>query len=202
MTYSDRPILIASPTRSGTTLLAWGIHLHGVWIGEGKVTSAPETNPQVPTENAAIKKYLKGISGAPEGFREGLLALAQTDGPWLIKTAQTLMKQDAFLKHFPEALWLLPYRPVDDIVASAMRHPGMRKAGEAARRRIVAQHRALQGEVANKARYRLWVDADALAKGDLKEAEKVFNFIDIPFNRCIWTDWVQPERWNRARNGS
>ena len=139
----QNPILIASPTRSGTTMLAWLLHLHGVWIGNAGVTKSPETNPQVGTENISLKKYLKSINGVPENFKEQIEKRVETNGPWLLKTAGNLMKQDIWLKYYPDAIWLLPWRSIDKIVESAMRHPGMRRTGKEQRIKIAEYHRGL-----------------------------------------------------------
>lgn len=193
---SVSPILIASPTRSGTTMIAWLLHLHGVWIGKAGVTKAPETNPQVGTENTAIKEYLKGVSGAPDSFRERMEALTPPDGPWLVKTAQNLLKMDAWLHHYPEARWVLPNRPTEDIVESAMRHPGMCKQGRKRRRETVELHKRLQRRVSRKAKHHHWVDVDAMARGSESEGHALLEFCGLTFDAQIFNEWVQPERWH------
>jgi hypothetical protein len=195
------PILIAAPTRCGTTFLAWLLHLHGVWIGEGRVTKAPETNPQVPTENTAIKTYLRGVSGVPADFRDGIEALVETDGPWLFKSASILEKQDAWLHHFPEARWLCPFRPVEDCVASKMRHPGMNGRGRAENEKRTALHFKLQYRVLERARHRVAIPADVICGGGADgehAAREMFDWLGIEFDHRAYHDWVQPERWNNG----
>lgn len=196
------PILIAAPTRCGTTMLAWLLHLHGVWIGEGKVTRAPETNPQVATENTAIKEYLKGVSGAPPDFRERIEAQVDTDGPWLVKAAQTLLKWKAWAEHFPEARWLCPVRSVDAITASRMRHPGMKGLGRAINRQSTVRHVKLQAEVMANARHVLALSADKLCGGgDDGEAtaRAAVEFCGLRFDPALYHGWVEPERWHNEK---
>ena len=192
------PILIASPTRCGTTMLAWLLHLHGVWIGKSGVTKAPETNPQVGTENTELKNYLKhGVAGdIPLDFRKQIARRVETTGPWLLKTAGNLLQQDAWLQHFPDARWVLPFRDFDDIIESAMRHPGFAKAGRARRRQIAAQHIELQYRVAERAKHVIWVDVDKIGRGNISEAQKLFDFCEIPLDAGVFISWIDPGRWH------
>lgn len=195
------PILIAAPTRTGTTMLAWLLHLHGVWIGEGNITRSPETNPQVPTENIAIKRYLRGVVGLPETFREDVLALVETDGRWLVKSAAVLNRRDAFFHFFPDAHWLLPWRPPAEIIASKMRHPGMKGRGEEWNERITLDHQAAQQDIARRAERSQWFDVGTVASGGTvgaAVARQVFEFVGVEFDRGIYDQWVQPERWHGA----
>lgn len=194
---SNSPIFIAAPTRSGTTMLAWLLHLHGAWIGEAKITKAPETNSLVGTENIHIKKYLRSLSRSvsPEEIRQDLLFLVETDGPWLVKTAQLLLKWDRLHKAFPNAKWLLPSRQLKDIVDSAMRHPGMKHRGRDAHTSIVLQHVRFQHLVAQHCNA-LWVDMNALATRDMLEAKQVVDFCGLKFDTKLWDGWVKPEMWH------
>jgi len=192
----NEPILIASPTRSGTTMVAWLLHLHGAWIGEAKVTKAKGSNPAVGTENVAIKTYLRSVSGVPDDFRKRILSLVDNDGPWLVKTAQNLLKMDAWLKHFPEARWVLTNRSTEDIIASTMRHPGMTDDPDR-RRKIVEQHKHLQQRVAYRANHVHWVDVDALASADESVGRALIEFCGLGFDPNKFHNWIQPGRWHK-----
>lgn len=193
MSYT--PILIASPKRSGTTLIAWLLHLHGVWIGKAGVTKAPETNPQVGTENTAVKDYLKLVSGVPSDFREQIESRVKSDRPWLVKTPQNLYKREAWLTHYPEARWVLPKRKIGDVVDSFMRHPGMKGDRDQFYHRV-ADQQALQYAVACRAKHH-WVDVDRLANTDEEEGRKLVEFCGVgPLNTKLFHEWVNPERWH------
>lgn len=187
------PILIAGPTRCGTTMLAGLLHFHGVWIGEARITAYPQTNSLIGTENTEIKKFLKKWGGGPfHEFREQLLHHVHTDGRWLLKTVQILYNRQSFERAFPDATWLLPARPVDDIVASQILHPGM-PGSRAAREKKVRWCIDQQEKVTGR---RLWLDMDRMARGDEEEARKAVEFCGIEFAPEIWRDWVKPEMWH------
>lgn len=188
------PILIAAPTRTGSTMIAWLLHLHGVWIGEAKVTADPTTNPQVGTENVHLKRYLHSFGAEPPGdFKAQIERLVETDGRWLVKTVGNLTRRKAWLQNFPEAHWLLLKRPLADILASReRRHVPPREAA-------VREQLAMQESLAAADCRSLWVEMnDLCAGGEAGEAEarKVFDFVGIAFQPEVYRDWVQPERWH------
>jgi len=191
----NEPILIASPTRSGTTMVAWLLHIHGAWIGEAKVTKAKGSNPAVGTENVEIKTYLRSVSGVPDDFRKRILSLVDNDGPWLVKTAQNLLKMDAWLTHFPEARWVLTNRDTEAIIESTMRHPGMTGDREK-RRKVVELHKHLQQQVAHRAKHVHWVDVDDLANAKETTGRRLVEFCGLEFDPEIFNNWIQPERWH------
>lgn len=190
------PILIAGPPRSGTTLIAWLLHLHGAWIGEAETTKDPTTNPLVGTENTAIKRWLTMLPADTEypAFRERLLALVDTDGPWLVKTSNLLTHWRLFATHFPEARWVLPNRPLEDIVASDMRR---RPVDYRTSRNIRATNKIVQMEIAASGVEHHWVIADRLAREDMEEARKLVEFCGLSFDPGVTREWIQPERWTR-----
>lgn len=192
------PILIASPTRSGTTMIAGLLYHHGVWIGEAKVTKAPETNPLLGTENTKIKAYLKSldIKISPVDFRREILSLVETDGPWLVKTAQNLLKWKKWNAAFPEAKWILPNRSMDEIVRSAMRHPGMRNRGPEEQTRRVELLKGLQEEVARRCENTLWLCPGKIARKQPEETARLFDFCDLALDYDVWDNWIEPERWH------
>ena len=191
------PILIAAPTRCGTTCLAWLLHLHGVWIGEGDVTQDPSTNPQVPTENKHIKQYLRSVNGVPADFKKRLGQMVPTQSPWLVKAVDNLRKWEAWAHHFPEAKWLLPYRPIADCVASKGRQ--LKRDPMTKDTRNVKQHFAMQDVIVDNARNTHRISADALCKGGDRgeqEAAAIFGFLDMPFNPEVYHGWIEPDRWH------
>ena len=55
---NDSPIFIAGSPRSGTTMIAGLLKLHGVWVGESRVTRDPKSNSLIGTENIPIKRTI------------------------------------------------------------------------------------------------------------------------------------------------
>lgn len=179
-------------------MLAGLLLKHGVWVGEAKVTQAPETNPQVGTENVHIKQYLKGIRGGtcPGDFHEKILSMVDADGPWLIKTPLLLETWRCFAWGFPDALWLFPVRPMADLVRSAMRHPGMAHNPDD-RRKKAQRHFDLQTEAAPHVRHK-FVSVDRIANLDAAHAREVLDFCGMTLDRATWADWIDPTLWKRT----
>lgn len=186
------PILIAAPTRCGTTMLAWLLHLHGVWIGGATPTQAPETNPQVGTENDDLVAFMRSGN---ENFRDGVLKRVKTDGPWLFKSAWVLLYRKRWMGAFPNARWLCPQRPVEDIVRSKCQHPGMKHRPEH-HRNITKQHFEMQADILASAKFAHAVDMDKVCRGDEAEAREAIEFCGLTFDPKIYRSWVQPERWH------
>lgn len=193
----NSPILIAAPPRSGTTLVAGLLSLHGVWVGEGEVTQSPETNSLIVTENEQIKRYLRklGPNSIITTFRDNIISMVETDGPWLVKMGQVLLKWRLFHDAFPEAKWLLPRRSCSAIVSSALKHPGMR-GGWAQRERIVKKFQEKQLDLAHSGATCHWIDMNRLAHKDEKEAKTFFSFCDVEFDPEIWNNFVDPGMWH------
>lgn len=175
-------------------MLAWLLHLHGVWIGKAGVTRDPRTNPQVGTENGGIKDFLKTeATKTPYKFRDSILAMVHTDGRWLVKTSHNLMRQDLWMHHFPDAWWLLPERSFERIVASRERR------GVSPRSSIVRTHLEMQQKLMGKANRWHMHSANRLCSGGDEgedEARKIFEFVEIDFDPEVYHGWVQPGRWH------
>jgi hypothetical protein len=135
-----KPIFIAGCVRSGTSLTAEILNLHGVFIGNARSTKHPGTNTMLGTERIEFKPIIRDLMAlnnyhkrreAPlpsnvktiKGLRERVLALYPPDKPWLIKASSLVWFYDAFHDAFPEALWILPWREPGDIVNSILKHP-------------------------------------------------------------------------------
>ena len=186
------PILIAAPARSGTTMLAWLLHLHGVWIGNARPTDDPSTNPQVGTENDDIIAYLRN----PADWPDGLERIVPPDTRWLLKTGMLLPERHRFYDAFPEATWLLPRRPLEDIMAS--RDRTNRRSGARTGDRV-RQHLALQAKIPVEASRALVIDPARLCKGGQEgeeEARRAVEYCGLTFYPENYHGWVQPERWH------
>lgn len=195
MTYKPL-ILVAAPTRCGTTMITWLLHLHGAWIGEANITKAPETNPPVGTENFYVKQYLRSCGPFPHDFKEKFLQIAGGNEPWVIKTPLLLEKQELFIHNFPDARWILPTRPIEDIVASKMRHPGMSGKGKELNQQQTQRHISLQEQVRRNARFWMDVPCNQLVEGDIGLAQRVVAHAGLKFDVQIFQSWIQPERWH------
>jgi hypothetical protein len=196
-------------------MVAGLLHKHGVWIGRARSTMYPGSNTPLGTENQDIKAVLKdtmmlnGYSGwrqwpLPEspkgqtGFKDKILSCVDTDGPWLIKTARLLWFWPLFVEAFPAAKWVFPLRPVDDVLSSIKRHPGLRKKKDRAVpvRQIVMEHFCRQGQIMSSVEHSHTVNCDDLGQGFLFEAEKLVKFAGLEYSKEITAGWIDPSMWH------
>lgn len=179
-------------------MIAGLLYYHGVWIGEAKVTASPETNPLLGTENIHIKNYLKklGFNVGSNVFREDILKFVETDGPWLVKTGQVLLKWQYWRGAFPDAKWILPVRDTDEIIASMKRHPGMRHRSEDDMLRRITRAKELQAAVIASGANIFSVNPKDIATGNESIARWLIEECGLEFNQEAWQKWIEPERWH------
>ena len=123
----NRPIFIAGPPGSGTSLTANILAEQGIWAGE--CISGDEDNVNGYFENIQMVHILKTLlkrngvrarSDSPvprqwthrPDLRKLILDVVATDGPWFFKDSKLLLAYPLICEAFPEALWILPRRTV------------------------------------------------------------------------------------------
>lgn len=143
MIYS-KPIFIASPPRTGTTLIAALLAIHGYWIGRSRETNYPGTNMSFGSENLDIKEFMKkraqklnyrnwNVPLPEDGIQLNKLmenkikTFLPENELWLIKTSWLLIFYKFWIKAFPEANWVFPIRSEFGILDSMNRHPSMKR---------------------------------------------------------------------------
>jgi len=202
-------------------MVAGLLKLHGLWVGNARVTRHPSSNSVVATENQDIKNLMKIMArsfvyqnwnnGLPKAtpeeaeewgcwLRSEIEKIVPDDTPWLVKTAWTLIFYDVWKAAFPKAKWIIIDRRVHDITASVRRHPVMRKHKI---QKIKLYIRALKKKQAiiwdelgiKQAHY---VYADALASGDIGTAGSLLTFCKIKFNAGITRKFIKPSMWHRS----
>lgn len=209
-----RPVLIAAPPRSGTSMLAALLGLHGVWIGRTGVSKHPEVNSPVPAENLDVKRVMKEHARAigyrnwrtplPDlpadalpRLRDEVLACVPADvDHWLVKTSWTLTFHRAWHAAFPEATWLLPERPLEDVVASMHRHPAMhRNHPDRQMRRFAKALQGRQRAVMVMTDNYLFVDMDLLVD-NVNYAHHVLDFAGVEPDEEKIAGFVDRKRWH------
>lgn len=208
----QNPILIAGPPRSGTTMIAGLLNHHGVWIGQGRTTQYPGTNPKFVSENQEIKNILKsqaqkigytnwevplpdGCSGSELKY---LLEQVVPEGSsWLIKTSWTLLFYDFFIEAYPEARWVFPKRNLRKVLDSMNRHPGMRKHPDKQKKRFIAALQARQSFISCKVGNYINIDIEAISQRDMDEIERLFNFLGMEVDEKIVNKWIDPKIMKR-----
>jgi len=206
------PILIAGPPRCGTTMIAGLLYRHGVWVGQARLTRYPGTNSNFGSENISIKRYLKSLypeyrnwnTPLPDmvnvpDFKDQIESLVNESGPWLVKTSNILMTWRLWKEAWPDAKWILPIRPLENIVDSAMRHPAMKKHG---RKRISKYIIALQQRQALVASHSMsngntiyFLDVDKLVNNP-EEARPLIEFCGLEFDEGIVNNWIDKRIWH------
>jgi hypothetical protein len=212
MGINQSPILIASPPRSGTVLLAGLLHHHGVWIGRSRTTKYPGTNPELGVENIDIKEIMKR-EGLKQGYKnwganlpnrlQGLNLkelkkeiekFVPKNRTWLVKTSWTLTLSEFWMQAYLDALWILPVRTEQAILDSMNRHPGMCKRSDKGKLAFIQALQTRQSEVSVKVKNSLAVDVKKVSQKDKEEIQRVFDFVNIVIDWNIVNKWIEPWR--------
>ena len=204
---NQKPILIASPPRCGTTLLAGLFHKHGAWIGKARVTSYPKTNSLLGTENQDIKKYLKSLLGDYKnwnlptptidnvrGFKEEIEGIVPDNQVWLVKTSNILFTWRLWRNAYPDAIWIFPKRDINKIVDSAMRHPAMKKRG---REKIDIFIEALQKRqefISRFTKNRVFVNVNNIVNDG--ECKDLIEYVGLEYDQSITDNWINKGMWH------
>lgn len=208
------PVFIAAPPRSGTSLMGVILHHHGFWVGRAGSTKYPKTNMKLGVENLDIKKVMKKrakeieyknwktplpnrlLSNSFQDEVERILDKNEVTDRWLVKTSWTLTFCWDWLLYYPDALWLLPRRPIEDVVRSMKRHPAMAKAHK--KEEMAAFAKALQerqNAVSEVAGNSCFVDMDRFISDEWYAAGMVAKtgvFPDMQIIRSI----IDKGRWH------
>ena len=119
-TKVESPIVVLGYPRSGTSLVAGLIHLHGAWAGECR--QADGRNPKGFFENKEINRNLtsKKHDGPKLRAKIEKIVLSQgyVGGPWVVKHA--VPKWISWLG-FPDVKWVCCFRDPDEIYESHLR---------------------------------------------------------------------------------
>jgi hypothetical protein len=200
------PIFIAAPPRSGTSMIAKLLNENGVFVG--KCIEADRNNQFGYFENKAIvelnKKLLKenGHSGKSEPpelstidctfdlrakVLQSLIAEGYQEGPWLFKDSKILFTAEIWRKHFPQAKWVLPIRPINKIVESMGRHATWIRRGNTEYHHECASFmRMLQNKLSeNDAFNSLLISSNEVAKGNAHDFEEFITISPISISRAI-----------------
>lgn len=193
----NRPIIILTIPRSGSSMTAGIFALHGVWTGPVKAPN--EYNPKGYFESSLylqrVVKYLKLVTypkinatntGWKQEVRDMLNIGGYTTGPYLFKHSA---------RHF--ALWndFNPYfvcvrRKMESIKRSKKRinrkgdiHIAIRKDVEAMQ--YIDQH----------VRH-VNVYTDQVVDGDLSSLENAFDYCNLHFDPKVALDFIDPSLWH------
>lgn len=210
---NQRPILIAAPPRSGTTMLAGLLHKHGVWVGNARKTWFKGSNSDFGSENQDIKAIMKREAGKinyknwtvplPNYLNQGekevirikeeIESFVPGNSLWLVKTSWTLVFCAFWSQAYPNTKWVFPIRSPLSILNSMNRHPRMCKRPYSMKKNFIRALKNRQREVSQGVRNFLFIDVCKIANKDTNELDKLFTYLKIPISWQTVDDWIKPK---------
>ena len=208
---NDDPILIAGSPRSGTTMIAGLLKLHGVWVGESRVTRDPKSNSLIGTENVPIKRTI-GQEFNRIGYKNRaipfplaeelktlnyekiwnvIVSVVPEERQWLFKSAGLLILYEYFNAKFPKARWVFPRRNPQDIVASIKRHTYMKFSSNTLE--FVEEVRKRQVEVCEYVDHSTFIPTKEVANLNMELIQEYFDFCHVKMDERIVRDFIKPE---------
>jgi hypothetical protein len=193
----DRPIIIISLPRSGSSMTAGIFANHGVWTGPCR--GGTKENPKGHFESTPLKKEIIATVGPvvhegrlaeriedwPRRVSRILKANGYKGGPWLFKGSA--MYYPLWVDMNPH--WVCVRRNIDAIKASG------KKTGYLKHGRSIPAH----VEAMDYVRDHLGgvdVFTDDVIRGDYSSLERAFDHAGIEMDRAIVDDFVDPGLWH------
>jgi hypothetical protein len=197
----DRPVLVASAPRSGSSITARIVSSLGYFAGVTK--PADEHNPTGYIENRAVEslvirflrqhdEYNLGQRFQPFGldrrcptFRERVLQEFKVQGkgeaPFVYKDTKTPLVWPVWDRHFPRAQWVLVQRSRAATLASIRRAPFMTHYDDRAKwERYLDRYDRLLLHIASDVPRTHTVNADRLLDGEGDEVAALLSFLGCP----------------------
>jgi len=203
------PIFIAGPPRTGTTMLAGLLNIHGVWVGRARTTNFPETNCDFGSENLDIKDLMKakGMEASYKNWntpfppqvkhwydlKDSVEVFIPDDTPWLVKTTWVLVFFSFWMEAYPKARWIFTKRSIEAIQDSMNRHPTMKRHPEKQKRGYIEALQARQNKVGRLATNSFVLDINKMVNKDEEEITSLFTFLKIPIKWEETLNWIKPE---------
>jgi len=199
---SSRAVVVISPGRSGSSLVAGLLAGHGVWVGE---TRPPDQwNPRGYFENTELKRALVKRFG-----RDWLGAFPQPDdqcpsGAWQVEVARILKAQGYETGPWAfkgGAFYWKVWQPFEPVFIKVWREPGailrsyrrcrfLNKYTESQAARIVARQHEAMAQIAGPD-----IMADQVAAGRGHAFRPALEPLGIAFDREIFEALINPDLW-------
>lgn len=215
-----QPIFIASPPRSGTSMISGLLEEHGVWTGRHEISydKIKDTNPKGVFENLDLKELTKkqmkqaGINQMPfppifngdklkfdKKLREKVYRIVGDQQYWLFKEPRLVKVNEIWQKSFPEAIWILPDRKDEDILKSMKKHPHISKQTHLNFQQWINEAKMKQKDIA-KSSYHIFVDPDDFIHLRHSKIQLMFDYIGIEYNKGIAEQWIEGELWHGKKH--
>lgn len=217
----ERLGLIATCPRSGSSLLSRCFEASGGFFGT--TTEGKMLNPLGFWENQDVNRIFQhailksGMDKGAVNFVKSMKAnsmpqiellkermnLAFTldgykSGTAMFKHSRYMFFFDQIDKAFPDAVWILPIRPIKDITDSMMRGNNQITAASAKARAMAF----LEGyaHISANAKYVSTIDTEKLVKEkDTSEFEETCNLLNLSFSRDKVLGCIDESLWKRSR---
>lgn len=194
MILPDPNVVVLATPRSGSSLTTGILSKHGFWTG--RCREADENNPKGYFENLDIKALLKRHCGAVHvstgteaepilGFK-GMTENILPKYGWAVKhSAMYWRVWDGF-----DVKFILVRRPDESIFQSNYQTGFMVGSPEKIRNSI-KRHSEVMDKIDG-----VNVFTDEIVKGDYSSLERAFEYLQLPMDRDIVDDFVEPRHWH------
>ena len=213
----DSPIFITGVPRSGTSLIAEIIYSHGAWGGD--MVGPTRDNPRGFFENKHLRQNIlkpllrsmgadslgqdplpkqekfPSVNSARHLVLKSIAKQGYKDGPWFYKDSKLALVWLIFFNAFPDAKWVLVRRDTNAIANSCMRTSFMRARNT---------HKEWVDWVRDYESYFTLRDLvtcievwpQRIIQGNIPEALKMLEFIELPGVVERIKEVIHPEFWN------
>lgn len=191
MTAPGPFVWITGQSRSGTSLTAGLLSVHGVWFGRCKF--ADWYNPRGYFEHLEIVRRVGSgdMDGWPETWPEVMEREGYDGGPWAIKRGPRAWP---WIRALGPAAIVTTERPAAQILASRKRIWPETKNQRRVMKSVQSRVRAILAE-ASVPVFR--VQTDELVRGDYRTVLPVFDLLGVAFDPAKAEEWIDPGIWNR-----
>jgi hypothetical protein len=214
-----KEVLITGCARSGTSMTAGILHMHGLFCGS--TCGANRYNRKGMFENTAIrngivKPYLSLMGCDPMGqnplpdtanlhpfksLRKEMLDVLSKQGwdgqDWMYKGAKMCLFWPVLHEAFPKAKWVIVRRADDEIVNSCMKTAFMRKRTTPEEwQEWIDHHKRCFNEMHECGLdiFELW--PSKFVYGDLSELHELIDWLGLEWNQQAVDDFIEPKFWS------
>lgn len=196
------PIIVMGLPRSGTSLIAGIIYIHGAWVGEYHLEG--EHNVRGNFVNKKIGKILlEEKKSCPDKIREAVLRemikQEYQGGHWVVKHAFDPKRYNAWLKAF-KPVWILVKRNPEDVLNSKIRSYIYKNKKsrvwdkEKIKRGIITKYSAMDNFLKKNNAFEIW--PSELIKGNYQQIKYILKQIDLPFSKEKINKFILPQYWH------
>lgn len=223
VSYFEKPILVTGAARSGTSMVAGLLAQMGAWTGPTTPGSFHNINGFFENRDIKVVSTYRLLKEA--GFdrigqrpippvnvaimptfdlREEVARIIRSQGyvgkrQWLFKDAKLLLCQEAWIRAFPKATWVICKRKDEETLRSITRTRFMQAnlRNEAERQEWLDIHKERIYKLLYSGAQCYVLDTDKIAKRDLSDFSFVCSELGLNFDEPAIRSFIVPEVWAR-----